>query len=79
MFKKVARDVLWFVPLWLAGAMFMIVPGWAMVVVMPIAAILAITPFRAGRLSGLQVVALGGGGLFFGAGLGLATKLVLRN
>jgi len=71
------RHLLWFVPLWIAGAVFMIAPGWAILFVMPIVAIVAITPFRTGRMSGLLVLSFGIAGLFAAAGIGLAIKMLL--
>ena len=75
--QKIRREMRWFVPLWLSGAFFMVFPSWLIVVIVPLAAILATTPFRAGRMTALEGSVVLSAGVLAAAGLGLLLRSLM--
>jgi len=76
--RKTRTEYLWFVPLWLASAIVMLAPTPVTVLVVPIAAMIATTPYRRGRMTMRAGTLTGAVGLFAAAALGLLVKAIAR-
>lgn len=78
MLKDLRSQLFWFVPLGITSALFALAPGLATLAILSIRGMLATTPFRAGRLSALQVFLSALSAMPFGTALGITIKLIFN-